>query len=535
MSSAKTSVRPAVRDRFLAFAFAAADLLVETGPDGKITWAAGAFAARFGIAPETFFGRPIESLVARVDRPAVAHAVAQTQMHGRMPPLIVRLNDGHETRCALGALAVPDETGRLCFTFGTLPAESLPSPTPELAGATLGRQAEASLRAGQPRSLGMLDVAGWSAANATLPTSRRRSLRENVIQVLTELAGPGAMVGEAGQGRYNVRGWSDLDLPRLIEGVESVLQASPGIANGGAAHGSVQVKGQELALSLAGLTEGQASRALRFGLSRFAAGGLAALSAAGFEDGLSGFIAEAGTQATALRARIAGRHFRMAYQPVVSLPDRVPHHYEALFRPISLPGALGLGTQDFITLAEAVGLSEELDLAVLNEALETVRETGGVRVAVNISGLSMQNPAFRAQLLDMITPGCGLIAELTETADITDTASVAATLIAIRQAGVPVCIDDFGAGSAAFRYLRDFRVDYVKIDGSYVHAATAGRREQGFVESMCDLAVSVGAAVIAEMVENEAQAKLMTSLEIPFAQGYLFGRPGHLPGSRRRE
>jgi len=531
MSSTQTLARSTNRDRFLVFAFAAADLLVETGPDATITWAAGAFASRFGVLPDAFFGHPIESLVAPADRPALAHALALTGLHGRMPPMIVRLSDPHETRCALGALAVPDVAGRLCLTFSALPAESLTSPTVALGGATLGRQAEASLRAGQPRSLGLLDVAGWSAANAVLSTTKRRALREDITKALTELSGPGAIVGDVGQGRYSVLGWADLDLSRLVDGIETVLRTSP--AGPTLARAGGQVNGQEIALSLNGLTVAQASRALRFALSRFAAGGLAAVSGAGFAGGLSGFIAEAGSRAAAMRARIVGRHFRLVYQPVVSLSDRVPHHYEALFRPISLPGAPALGTQDFITFAEAVGLSEELDLAVLQEALATLRETEGVRVAVNISGLSVQSPAFRAQLLEMIRPDCRLIVELTETADITDTASVAATLVAIREAGVPVCIDDFGAGSAAFRYLRDFRVDYVKIDGSYVHAATAGPRERGFVESMRDLAVSVGAAVISEMVETEAQAQLMSSLSVPYAQGYLFGRPGHLPGARR--
>ena len=104
----------------------------------------------------------------------------------------------------------------------------------------------------------------------------------------------------------------------------------------------------------------------------------------------------------------------------------------------------------------------------------------------------------------------------------------------LRAVGVPVCIDDFGAGSAAFRYLRDFRVDYVKIDGAYVRAAANGERERGFVASMHDLARSVGAQVIAETIETQAQAALMVSLGVRLGQGWLFGRPGPLPGSKPR-
>jgi len=180
---------------------------------------------------------------------------------------------------------------------------------------------------------------------------------------------------------------------------------------------------------------------------------------------------------------------------------------------------------------EAMGLSEDLDFAVTEAALAAMREAEWAHVAVNVSGLSMQSLPFQERLLALIGEQSRLTIELTETADITDTPAVAAMLDALRGRGVPVCIDDFGAGSAGFRYLRDFRVDFVKIDGAYVQAAMAGPRERGIVVSMYDLARAVNAAVIAEMVETEQQASLMAEIGVQFGQGYLFGRPGPLPGS----
>ena len=97
--------------------------------------------------------------------------------------------------------------------------------------------------------------------------------------------------------------------------------------------------------------------------------------------------------------------------------------------------------------------------------------------------------------------------------------------------GVPVCIDDFGAGAAAFRYLREFRVDYVKLDGAYVRGALQNAREHGFLLSMIELANFVGAKVIAEMIEQEDQARMMRELGVEYGQGWLFGKPGSLPGS----
>ncbi len=120
---------------------------------------------------------------------------------------------------------------------------------------------------------------------------------------------------------------------------------------------------------------------------------------------------------------------------------------------------------------------------------------------------------------------------MTETAEIEDEDEAAATLEALRARGVPVCIDDFGAGAAAFRYLRRFRVDHVKIDGAYVRDAAAGERGRAFVAAMVDLSLAAGAEVTAEQVETEAVAEVMRGLGVRYGQGWLFGRPGELPGA----
>ena len=514
-------------DRFLPFAFAAADLLVETGPDSKIVWAAGAFASRFGRAAETFLGVPIEELVAPPDRTILAHALAQAALRGRLAPIVLRLNDTRTTHCAIGALAQPGQAGRLCLTFSSLPAEAVvpSSVAPPPARAALLLQGEASLRAGQSKTLNLLDVAGWPAAMGRGSEADRKALRADIMEALVELGGPGVLVGEVGQGRFGVLSGQEVDVQALVSSLQGLLQAAGG--------GGVRVDGQALPLSLEGLTPGQATRGLRFAVSRFAEGGLAAVSAAGFARGLAGFINDAGGKAAAVRGRIAARKFNLVYQPVVGLGDRKAHHFEALLRPLTAADGPTQSAQDFVTFVGAMGLSEELDFAVTEAALVALRETEWAHVAVNISGLSMQSPRFQERLLALIGEQSRLTVELTETADITDTPAVAAMLDALRGRGVPVCIDDFGTGSAAFRYLRDFRVDFVKIDGAYVQAAMAGPRERGIVVSMCDLARAVDAAVIAEMVETEQQASLMAEIGVEFGQGYLFGRPGPLPGHRR--
>ena len=92
-----------------------------------------------------------------------------------------------------------------------------------------------------------------------------------------------------------------------------------------------------------------------------------------------------------------------------------------------------------------------------------------------------------------------------------------------------MCIDDFGCGAAAFRYLRRFRVDHVKIDGSYVRNAAEDERDRSFVAAMVDLSRSVGADAIAEQIETEAVAEVMLEIGVRYGQGWLFGQACDLP------
>jgi EAL domain-containing protein (putative c-di-GMP-specific phosphodiesterase class I) len=525
---ALASPKSAQTDRFLTFAFAASDLLVEVQADGTVGFATGAFHVRFGVTPEAFIGRHIRSLFASADHRALDLALSITTMRGRLPPLIMRLSDAEATPMVVSGMVLPTALGRLCLTLGRVP--TLPAPDSALeTPAHFARAAEARLRGNEPGAVGLLELEGWSATRPNVPAETQRALHAEITTVLARLAGPGAVAGEIAEGRFGVLSPEPADLQALAGGLESVLRAHMGVPD-------AKVQSTGIDLNRSGLTGAQAARALRFALARFADGGARATAAAGFGDGLADFIASAELRARAIRSSIAEGRFRLAFQPVVNLITQEVHHYEALLRPIFTPGSSIQNTQDFVTFAEAVGLSEELDWAVMQQAVIALHSSPGVSVAVNVSGLSMQSVNFRARMMGLLethdAPTGRILVELTETADIEDVPSAAESVAGLRAASVPVCIDDFGAGSAAFRYLREFRVDYVKLDGAYVRGALHSAREHGFLLSMVELANFVGAKVIAEMIETEPQAQLMREMGVQFGQGWLFGRPGALPGSR---
>ena len=220
-----------------------------------------------------------------------------------------------------------------------------------------------------------------------------------------------------------------------------------------------------------------------------------------------------------------------------SLADRQPHHYEALLRPepdASSPVQRRAGIRA-PTFAETAAVRRSWTGRCSPPSAPRRGGRGPTRIAANLSGLTLQSPAFRDRLLALLDAEPllthRLLIEITETAEIEDEAEAVRTVEALRARGLPLCIDDFGAGAAAFRYLRAFRVDYVKIDGLYVEAALRSDQDRGIVAGMVDLARTVGARVVAERIETEAEAALMRELGVDYGQGWLYGRPGPLPGA----
>ena len=505
------------RERFVAFAFASADMLVEADLEGRIGFTAGAFRLRFGAAPESFIGQDLAGLIAPPDRACFAAALALMPARGRLSPTVLRLANPEQTPFVISGLhlALPGEAPRLCVSMGPVPIALEAAPREALTPDALLREAEARLRAqgGAGGQLGLIEVTG------PLSPELRAALARQA----------GDMAAELSPGRYGLlsEGRRAPDIAAVTARLEAMLTQHGGAPGAG-------VSGEMLALDAHGLSPVQAVRALRHGLATFTRAGAQGLQEEGFGEGLSGFVQHMTLRGGMIRRAIAQRRFHLEYQPIKSLADGALHHYEALLRPERGLLGEGSGPQDFVNLAETVGLTEELDLAVAEMALSAATGLPGTqRIAVNASGLSLQSESFRAALFALLDahPHAGqrLMVELTESAEIEDEAAAARTIEALRARGIPVCLDDFGAGAAAFRYLKAFCVDYVKVDGSFVQAAMRSERDCSFVAAMVDLSVAVGAKVVAERIETGEYARTMRDLGVHFGQGWHFGRPAPLP------
>ncbi len=511
------------RERFLTFALTAADMLLEVSPEGRIEFAAGAFQSRLGEPPEAWLGRPVEGMVVLPDRAAFDGAFSTLLARDRLPPTSFRLSDAAGTPISVAGLRMPaarDGAGRFCLTVSSLPKEPV-RPRAAIASGDAVRGAALRSAAASAEVLSFIEVAGPDGQ-----PPQPGPLAAAVDEALSAALKADGVAGELAAGRYGVvsRG-SAADLSGLNSQIQDAVRGA-GL--------EATVETRSLPLQAEGLTPVQRTRALRYAFDAFARGGQRAVEEAGFaEGGLPGFVSRACSRAEAVRRAIAGRRFALAFQPIVSMGDRAVEHYEALLR--SDPElATEFGPPgDFVAFAEMVGLSEELDWAVVEAASSAARRSRRARVAANLSGLSLQSPDFRARLLDLLDRepmlASRLMAEITETAEIEDEEETARTVEALRGRGMTLCIDDFGAGAAAFRYLRAFRVDLVKIDGGYLRNAMRSEHDRGILASMVGLIRTVGARSVSERIETEAEAGLIQGLGVDLGQGWLFGRPGALP------
>jgi len=240
---------------------------------------------------------------------------------------------------------------------------------------------------------------------------------------------------------------------------------------------------------------------------------------------------EAAGKIAQVKAVIEAGQFDVAFQAIVSLANRKAHHFEALIR--LTDSSLKMTTFEFVCFAEEVGLIQELDLAmcqkVINRVTSAAERGSVVPIALNISGHSIGSDAFvedlRALLAENPEVHGLLLFEITETARINDLHKANEAIRSLRADGFHVCLDDFGSGEAAFEYLRELEVDFVKIDGKYVVDVEKSSKDKAFLIAMSGLCRDLGIATIAEFVETEDTLAFLKECGVAYGQGYLFHKP----------
>ena len=229
-----------------------------------------------------------------------------------------------------------------------------------------------------------------------------------------------------------------------------------------------------------------------------------------------------------LRRAIEADLIKPYYQPLVRLRDDRVHGFEILAR-WNDPELGAIAPDIFIPIAEQLGLIANLTWSLLRQACRDARHwPDEIRLALNVSPLQLRMPEFPAQLCAALEreafPCTRLEIEITETALAGDVKTIRSALESVRALGIKVSLDDFGTGYSSLCHLREFKIDKLKIDRSFVQAMHADPECGKIVDAILGLSKSLGLATVAEGIENAAVCARLAADNCEFGQGWFFGK-----------
>ena len=214
-----------------------------------------------------------------------------------------------------------------------------------------------------------------------------------------------------------------------------------------------------------------------------------------------------------------------AYQPICNLNSGEPMAYEVLAR-MRING-LVIQAKDFITVAEELGLTREVDLHVIGQALMQTPTEFALFLNVDIS--SFNNKNFVTELSQLLKPACdngrSITIEITEREMLPICDTLHQDIQTLRAFGCKLALDDFGSGYSTYNFLNQFQPDYLKIEGSFVRGMLHNESDRKIVTHIHELATSFGMKTIAESVEDAATEHALQKIGVANAQGLFYGAP----------
>ncbi len=538
------------RDRFLAFAFAGSDLLLEVGDDSLIRYAVGATNQLLGGSPQEVVGQGWLDLFVEEDRPLLVAKIGNLTPGKRCGPVLVSmrpakrdLGDGKrrlpETiKVVFSACRIPDHEDVIYCTIAvanvTL-AKAARATAQRSANGLLKRAAfeeaatetlEAARAAGQDVEITFIEFVGAAGFRERLGGERWKAFYADAGNVLRDGAIDADSAGAIGDDRFGFVHQAGAAIGSEVRRQLAELARAFDPTGSG-----LNVEQATVGASADELTSEEAAQALVYTINKVAAQGTANLAAGNLAASFHEQVMETQDRITAFKAVVAANKFDFAFQPIVDLESREISHFEALTR-----FAHGESPYQTIVFAEDVGLIQDFDMACCRRAIAFMAEraeSSPINLAVNLSGLSLQNDVFVEALMGLLR-GHGNLAgrlmfEATESSRMHDLERVSRVFLAMKKQGFSMCLDDFGAGAASFQYLRALEVDYVKIDGTYTRRLLSSDRDSLMLRNLCDLCGDLNIKTIAEMVELDDQIGKLRSLGVHLGQGYLLGQPAPQP------
>ncbi len=506
------------RDRFVGFAFAGADLLIQVSPSGTISFVTGACNTILGVKPAELLGATIADYFDPIYQPTLNTLIQAKTLVGRRGP--VQMRTATERPVDLSLCRLPQTQSDIFVSLSR--RQSLDRPFSE-GGKDAFLDITSSIAKDLDREAAItmisLDVEG--IAQEPDRAAIQNELDHAVGALLCANALPQRGAASFGDGNYGLLHAIDSDAEYIVDQLADLARAvHPNLAD-------TEIQSETISTVELGTDGDRAKQVMKRVIDDLCIENLQIADKRDMGSLMKSSLAETTDRMEWLANRVSHREFDLHLQPIVDLQTGRIAHYESLcrFEPNKSP-------YELITFAEDVALVLDLDRAVMDTAfdiLNTPTLDRSVGLSVNVSGLSIQSERFVEQIesLYRAEPNAHgrLVLEITESAKIENLEPVRHAVDSLRAQGITICLDDFGAGAASFPYLHALNVDCVKIDGVYIARMLQDSRDYFMIKALADLCRNLGIVTVAEYVEEEPQAKALQQLGIAQAQGFLYGKP----------
>jgi len=533
MSTADDIIRQ--RDRFLAFAFAASDLLIEISPDGRIGFVSGAIKKLIGMDEPSLRGRVWTSLFTDKDSGILKALISNLTAGRRCGPVLVTIKNTDEqknaavlftaikmpqTEAVYMTLAVPNALMKQHGADNIARERENTLANKEEFIKTTQKAIKEAIKSGKQVDLTLLELPDLQGMKDRVSQDKWEEMRAMMADLIKSQSVDGETVAQIADNRYSLLRDKNSEIGTLQNQIMQLLKdADPEMKD-------AVVKSVSVDANLDMLNDKEASRALLYTLNSFEKAGAGA-NVHNMREGFSNFLKENTGKVQAFKKMVANRDFSLNFQPIVHLDGLAVAHYEILTRFRD-----GGSPYEWITFGEAVGLAMDFDMAVCSQAIDTIAKlpkNHNNKFALNISGQSIEDDQFvkdlrRLLYLHKSLPGM-LMFEITESANIRDLDKVNNVIALLKGDGFEVCLDDFGAGSASYQYLHKLQVDFIKLDGSYVQHIFDAPKDQMMVRHLAQLCADLKVGMVAEHIETADEAMLLKSMNVSLGQGYWFSKP----------
>lgn len=516
------------RDRFLAFAFASADLFIEVSEEGRIAFAAGAAKGVTGIDDEKLLKRNWLDLFSAYEQSKMQRMRDMAKPGGRIGPILVTLSEQiTKKQAALTAIKMPGN-GKFYITLGvsndfvamiapllSVPGSAFINDADKYADAARDALFNAKLWQ-MPAEMTFMDFVNGEDLKDRFGADGWGKVQDEIGAIMANYSFGGNAAGQIADGRYSFVHDPAMNLDELKEKIIAVTKAHDPDGKG------VEISHKTVESNLQDIEKREIDRAVAQTVDQFKDSGMT-MDYKDLKSGYASYISENEMKIKDLRSSIDRVSFSQFFQPVVKIATRELVHYEILAR-------FEKGeTRDWIRLGEDSGLASDLDMAVAERAMNHIKFKAGTtrtKFSMNISPKSLDDPKFPERLKELIAKYKGiperLSFEITESSSIENHEKIGKLVKDLRAMGFKVALDDFAPAVSCLHLLQNIKVDTIKIDNRYIGKIMNSERDAALIRNLVTVCADLKIEIIAEGVETQEQADALAAMGIQFAQGHLY-------------